>query len=137
MLKQKEMVMCFCSVWAQGESPYNIFSWLLWRQPAASSANKFGLTSLWDGTTAAINRPLSIGIVQQRKSKAGGQQQRLPYRKSHSAHKKGMVFKLQSVFTNTREQDMHISFPYALPQADVPGRVIYLHIEIRAQQEAG
>lgn len=95
--------MCFCSVWALGESPYNIFSWLLWKQPTASSANKFGLTSLWDGTTAAINRQLSVGIMQRRKSKADGQQQSLPNRKSQNAHKKGIVFNLHKVFTNTSE----------------------------------
>lgn len=95
--------MCFCSVWAHRESPYNIFRWLLWKQPTASSANKFGLTSSWDGTIAEINRQPSVGIMQWRKSKADRQQQSLPNRKSQNAHKKGMVFNLHKVFTNTSE----------------------------------
>lgn len=62
--------MLLFSMGSWGKS-YNIYSWLLWSQPTASSANKFGLT-LWDGATVAFNSQLSIGVVQQRKSKAGG-----------------------------------------------------------------
>jgi len=51
--------------------PYNIFSWLPWSQPTVSSANRFGLTLLRDGRTVAMNRQVSIGIVQQRERKAG------------------------------------------------------------------
>ena len=36
-----------------------------------SSANRFGLMLLWDGRTVAMNRQVSIGIVQQRENKAG------------------------------------------------------------------
>lgn len=73
------------------------------RQVLLFSTNKFGLTSSWDGTIAEINRQPSVGIMQWRKSKADRQQQSLPNRKSQNAHKKGMVFNLHKVFTNTSE----------------------------------